>query len=68
MIQLGNNSFIEYTYSASGEKLRVTYGVRQQPYGGVGKIRPWTKEEQEKAAQENEREKDIIECYQKEGW
>ena len=35
---------------------------------GFGKIRPWTKEEQEKAAQENEREKDIIECYQKEGW
>ena len=31
MIQFGDNSFIEYTYSASGEKLRVTYGVRQQP-------------------------------------
>ena len=31
MIQFGDNSYIEYTYSASGEKLRVTYGVRQQP-------------------------------------
>ena len=31
VIQFGDNSYIEYTYSASGEKLRVTYGVRQQP-------------------------------------
>lgn len=31
MISFGDNSFIKYTYSATGEKLGVEYGVRLQP-------------------------------------
>ena len=31
MINFGDNSFIKYTYSATGEKLGVRYGVRLQP-------------------------------------
>ncbi len=31
MINFGDNSFIKYTYSATGEKLGVEYGVRLQP-------------------------------------
>ena len=31
MISFGDNSFIRYTYSATGEKLGVQYGARLQP-------------------------------------
>ena len=36
MIQFADNSYIEYTYNASGEKLRTQYGI--QP--GVGPLTP----------------------------